>query len=824
MTIKVAAGLLGVIAAAAVAGLQAAEPRALPAQAGAAAPDPSRTFLDTNCIVCHNSTRLTANLALDAAALDPREAPRRADVWEKVIRKLRTGAMPPAGRPRPEPGALTDFVSHLETTIDAAAGRRPQVGRPVAHRLNRTEYANAIRDLLGLEVDAEELLPPDDAGYGFDNIGDVLTVSPMLLERYMSAAGKVARLATGSARDASTHVYSLSKYLRQHDRMGEDLPFGTRGGTAVRHTFPVTGDYIVKLRLLKNHRDQVRGMGQRHELEVRLDGERLQVFTVGRSGTEDPTTPQPLDRTQYLLHADEGLDVRVRTTAGPHLVSAAFLAKPSVPEGPLQPTLSVASYGFSADLAVDAAEEPALWTVHIEGPLDAGSPSEPGLRDTASGRRLFVCEPAAASEERPCAREIFSRLVRRAFRRPITDTDLDTLLAFFDEGRTRGGFEAGVEFALRKVLVSPEFLFRIERDPPDAAPGSAYRLSDLEIASRLSFFLWSSIPDDELLDLAERGRLTDAAVLERQVARMLADPRAAALVRNFAGQWLYLRNMQLVMPDPQTFPEFDDNLRDAFQRETELFLVSQLREDRSVLELLQADYTFLNERLARHYGVPGIYGSHFRRVQLTDDARRGLLGQGSILTVTSYANRTSPVLRGKWLLDNLLGAPPPPPPADIPALKEIGEDGVPPSSVRERLELHRRNPVCASCHAQMDPLGFALENFDAIGKWRETGAGGAPIDASAVLPNGAAIAGPRELARVFVEQPERFASTVVEKLLTYAVGRGVEYYDAPTVRAIVRAAAPDDYRWSSLIAGIATSAPFQMRMSDGAAGDTRRAQ
>ena len=799
----------------------AATQRSQPVQTGAATTDAARTFLDTNCVVCHNATRRTANLALDE--LDPREAGQHADIWEKVIRKLRAGAMPPATRPRPEAHAVDEFVSHLETTIDAAAGRRPMVGRPVAHRLNRTEYANVVRDLLGFEIDAMQLLPPDDAGYGFDNIGDVLTVSPLLLERYMSAAGKIDRLATGSATDASTQTYTLSKYLRQHDRMSEDLPFGSRGGLAVRHTFPATGDYVVKLRLLKNHRDQIRGLSQVHQLEVRLDGERVRLFTVGRS-LADETPEQRAARTQYVLHADEAIDVRFRTTAGPHLVSAAFLARPGVTEGPLRETVSVATFGFSADGALAATEEPALWTLQIDGPFDVATPPADAVRDTASGRRLFVCHPADASEERPCATEILSRLARRAYRRPIAAADLGALLAFFDEGRTRGGFEAGVELALRKVLVSPEFLFRVERDPTDAPSATPYQLSDIELASRLSFFLWSSIPDEELLEIAERGRLADPAVLEQQVARMLADPRSAALVENFTGQWLYLRNMQLVMPDPKTFPEFDDNLRDAFRRETELFLISQLGEDRSVLELLEADYTFMNERLARHYDVPGIYGSHFRRVSLPGTSRRGLLGHGSILTVTSYANRTSPVLRGKWLLENILGTPPPPPPPNVPALRESGEDGVPPSSVRERMELHRRNPVCASCHAQMDPLGFALENFDAIGRWRTTGEGGTPIDPTAVLPNGVTISGPGELARVLVEQPDRFASTVVEKLLTYAIGRGVEYYDAPAVRAIVGAAAARDYRWSSLISGVVTSAPFQMRTSDGAGPDTRRVQ
>ena len=687
------------------------------------APDPSRAFLDANCVACHNSRRLTANLSLDADTVDPRAAHEDAEVWEKVIRKLRTGAMPPVNRPRPDPREVDQFVSHLETTIDEAAARRPMVGRPVAHRLNRTEYANAVGDLLDLEVDATDLLPPDDAGYGFDNIGDVLTVSPMLLERYMSAAGKISRLATGSAgRETTTHTYSLSRYLRQDDRMSEDLPFGSRGGRAVRHIFPTNGEYTVRLRLQKNHRDQIRGLNRLHDLEVRLDGVRLKLFTVGRSLDEKEARPRDEWR-QYTLHADEDLNVQVRATAGPHLVSAAFLAKPSVLEGPLRKPVSVATFGFNTEVLSDVTDEPSLSTIRIDGPFEVES--SPVDADSPSRRRLFVCHPSAASEERPCARDILSQLARRAFRRSITETDVDALLAVFDEGRDRGGFEAGIEFALRKVLVSPDFLFRLERDPTDFPPASPYELSDVELASRLSFFLWSTIPDEELLSLAVAGELSDPTVLDRQVARMLVDPRADALVHNFAGQWLYLRNMEQVAPDPVEFPAFDDNLRHAFSRETEMFLVSQLREDHSVLELLEADYTFMNERLAKHYGVPGVYGSHFRRVHLPDSTRRGLLGHGSILTVTSYANRTSPVLRGKWLLENILGAPPPPPPANVPALRELGEEGVPPSSVRERMELHRRNPVCASCHAQMDPLGFALENFDAVGRWRTTSDGGA---------------------------------------------------------------------------------------------------
>jgi mono/diheme cytochrome c family protein len=800
---------------------QVANARVAPAQqAGTSAAVSPRDFLDRHCVVCHNEKLRTADLALET--LDPGAAAKNAHIWEKVIRKLRAGAMPPASRPRPDGHALDAFVTHLETAIDTAASRRPNVGRPVAHRLNRAEYANAIRELLNLEIDSVALLPPDDAGYGFDNIGDVLSVSPMLLERYMSASGKIARLALGSADiDASTHTYGVSKYLRQDDRMSEELPFGSRGGLAVRHTFPLTGDYVVRVRLLKNHRDQIRGLSQVHDLEVRLDGERLHLFTVGRERSRTkPTAQQAEEMQQYILNGDQGLDVRFRATAGPHLLAVAFLAKPAVPEGVLGPTLSVASFGFSG-AAIDETEEPAVWSLRVDGPFDAQ-----GAGDTPSRRRIFVCRPAGSSEGSgaACAKRILSSLARRAYRRPIADDELRALISFFEQGRRRGGFETGVELALRKILVSPDFLFRVERDPAGASPASSYRVTDLELASRLSFFLWSSLPDDELLDLAERGKLANPVVLEQQTRRMLADPRSSALVRNFAGQWLYLRNMELVAPDPNVFPEFDDNLREAFEQETELFLESQLREDRGVLELLTSDYTYVNERLARHYQMPKIYGSHFRRVNVSDPARRGLLGHGSILTVTSYANRTSPVLRGKWLLENLLGAPPPPPPPNVPALKEIGEDGVPPSSVRERMELHRRNPVCASCHAQMDPLGFALENFDAVGKWRVVGEGGAPIDASAVLPNGTKIAGPAQLTRTLLSRPDLFVTTLVEKLLTYALGRGVEYYDAPAVRKIVRDAEAGEYRWSSLIAGVVASPPFQMRTSESASSQTRRSQ
>lgn len=768
-----------------------------------------RAFLDKHCVTCHNQRLLTAGLALDTVDVDA--LPETA-VWEKVVRRLRSGAMPPVGRPRPAEDAVRLFVRGVEADIDARAARNPHPGRTAAHRLNRAEYANAVRELLALDIDATSLLPPDDAGYGFDNIGDVLSVSPMLMERYMAASAKISRLAVGvSDPGPSSQTYTLSKYIRQDDRMSEDLPFGSRGGLAVQHVFPMDAEYELRVRLLKNHRDQIRGMSQWHELEVRIDGERARLFRVGRNPT---VKVDPEEMQRLILHGDEDLNLRVTTTAGPHQLAVAFVDRPAVAEGPLASELSVASFGFSG-AAVDADQQPAVWTLRVDGPFNPRPAT-----DTPSRRRIFVCRPdegggvrtalaRASGAELSCARRIMSTLARRAYRRPVTDGDVKTLLAFFEQGRARGGFDVGIEVALRRMLASPEFLFRIERDPATPDASTAYRLSEIELASRLSFFLWSGIPDDELLDLAEHGQLRRG--MAQQIRRMLRDPRATALVKNFAGQWLYLRNLQGVAPDPNLFPEFDDNLREAFRQETELFFGSQLRENRSVMQLLTSDHTFLNERLARHYGVPGVYGSHFRRVSVGDNRRHGLLGHGSILTVTSYATRTSPVLRGKWLLENVLGAPPPAPPPNVPALKEVGEKGVAPSSVRQRMEQHRRNPVCASCHAQMDPLGFALENFDAVGKWRTTAEGGAPIDTRAILPNGRAIDGPAEMRAALLSDPEAFVTTVAEKLLTYAIGRGLDHHDAPAIRRIVRSAATDDYRWTTLIESVIDSVPFQMR-------------
>jgi hypothetical protein len=594
--------------------------------------------------------------------------------------------------------------------------------------------------------------------------------------------------------------------------MGEDLPFGSRGGVAIRHYFPLDGEYVIKIHLLGNDQKTILGLSEPHQLDVRLDGERIKLFTVGglaKGMIGDTEARENPELAESLRTADSGLEVRFPAKAGTRLVAVAFPMESSVLEGVHRSRLP----GFASD-PYDESDpsfdefDPALASVTISGPYNAK-----GLGETPSRKKIFVCHPAGVQDEETCAKKILSVLARQAYRRPVTGGDIEGLLGLYKMGRSEGGFEAGIGMALQKILVSPEFLVRVERDPANTAPNAAYRISDLELASRLSFFLWSASPDDELLGLAERGKLKEPGVLEQQVRRMLRDVRSQALVNNFAGQWLYLRNIQSVMPDLETFPNFDENLRAAFQKETELFFESIVREDRSVMDLLNADYTFLNERLARHYGVPNVYGSHFRKVKLTDEARRGLLGQGSILTVTSYVTRTSPTIRGKWVLENILGAPPPPPPANVPALQDRREDGKI-LSVRQQMEQHRANPVCSTCHSRMDPLGFALENFDAIGKWRTTsGADDTPIDASGQLPDGTKIDGPAELRKVLAGKETQFVTTVTEKLLTYALGRGVEYYDQPSARRIVREAAASDYRWSSLMLGIINSTPFQRRRS-----------
>ncbi len=769
--------------------------------------------LNNYCVGCHNDQLSNANLNLNE--LDLSKLGEQIESWEKVVAKLRARTMPPAGKPRPANKTYDNLARWLESQIDEHAAAHPNPGRTEAfHRLNRAEYANAVRDLLALEVDVNALLPADEIdGSGFDNIAEALTVSPALMERYLSAARKTARLALGQIPlSPASENYYVPILLRQDDRMSDDLPFGSRGGLAARHYFPVTGEYDLELRLHRNYVNYVRGMGSRHELEVRFDGVRSKTFSFGGEEPDGVQAPASYAGNQfgdpqweeYMLVADSNLRLRLQATAGSHLIGVSFVRKFSEPEGVLQPRQSVFASAVNEMRDGNAAVE----RMTITGPFESQGPG-----DTPSRKILTTC--GATADEESCAGEILTSLARLAYRRPVAPADLNTLMEFYRNGRRGGSFDSGIQLALERLLISPDFLFRIERDPDDAAPGAAYQLSDLELASRLSFFLWSSIPDAELLDLAEAGWLGQPAVLKEQTQRMLADPRSKALVANFAGQWLYLRNLRSVVPDGATFPEWDENLREAFLRETELFVSSLLDEDRSVMDLLDADYTFANERLAQHYGIPGVYGSHFRRVKLSAklaERRGGILGQGSLLTVTSYPNRTSPVLRGKWILANLLGAPPPPPPADVPDLPARGKTGEP-ATVRERLEQHRENPACAACHAPMDPLGFALENYDAVGKWRDTAEAGSPVDAAGSLPGGARFEGPGGLRGLLLERREQFVSALTEKLLAYAVGRGAKSYDRPAIRGVVRHAAADDYRWSSIIVGIVQSTPFRMRRS-----------
>jgi mono/diheme cytochrome c family protein len=784
-----------------------------PAPSGEAPPaTPASELVATYCITCHNERLKTANLLLDQA--DAEQVANSAETWEKVVGKLRDRSMPPPGRPRPDHATYDAVATWVETELDRAAAARPNPGRPAdLHRLNRTEYANTVRDLLGVAIDATATLPPDEQAYGFDTNADALSVTPALLDRYLTAAVKIAGLAIGDPTvrpaferyTAVTNNSNEQTWLWQTDRLGEEFPLGSRGGIAARHYFPVDGEYVFKVRLGRTREGLIRGLNVPNEFEIRVDGQRVWQFTLGGE-PESSTASDPGSATARaaLFDADDALEVRVPIKAGLRQVTVTIVKSDAVkPEG-LGPD-RVPIWSLSYD---NTSFQLTVASLLIGGPYNGQVPT-----DSPSRRRIFACHPASTMEETACATTILSTLARRAYRRPATDDDIQTLLGFYKGGRAGGDFETGIRAALERLLVSPDFLFRIEADPDNVAPGTAYRLSDVELASRLSFFLWSSIPDDELLGLAIDGQLRDARVFDQQVRRMLSDPRArAALVDNFFGQWLQIRNVWLLTPDTnRKYPWFDDNLRTAFVREIELFLDAQLKEDRSVVELLTANDTFLNEQLARHYGVPDVYGSHFRRVTLTDEDRWGLLGKASVLSVTSYPHRTSPTLRGKWLLENILAAPVPPPPADVNTNLE-GDQTVQTTSVREMLEIHRKSPVCASCHARMDPLGFSLENFDAIGQWRTTDAG-TPINPAGVLLDGTKVEGPAALRRALVAQEERFVKAVTEKLLIFAVGRQMEYYDAPAIRAIVREAAADDYRWSSTILAIVQSPPFQMRRS-----------
>ena len=845
-----------------------------------------RELLDRYCVTCHNGRMRTAGLALDehdVAAVAAAPA-----VWETVVRKLRAGAMPPSPRPRPDAATYDRFVGWLEAELDRHAAANPDPGRTEAfHRLNRTEYHHAVRDLLDLEIDVAELLPADGASYGFDNIAGVLGVSPTLLERYLAAARKIARVAVGRpAPSATAEVFRLASDLPQDDWVA-GMPFGTRGGGAFRHTFPEDAEYDFRVTLARNAGDNLAVFEVPHTVEVSLDGVLVRTFTVGgpppdgpRDGDERrawrdrqrtvdadwefrmPVGAGPRElrvtfvrktaayaetlRQPYLrpYTSITGGDTRVQPYLGSVTVTGPFAAAGGPPAGGDAPTpgngvppavggAPAAADGPAVGGAPTVTDDPAVvgdvpavadgdrapgdgYPLAVGGAPPAAVGGAPPTEGTPSRRRIFLCRPAAGAdeaEETACARRIVSALARRAYRRPVTPADLDVLLGFFDDGRREAGFDAGVEMALRWLLASPEFVLRVERDPAGVEAGESYVVSDLELASRLSFFLWSSIPDDELLDLAEAGRLREPAVLEAQARRMLADERSRALVTSFASQWLYLRNVPAVVPDEDRFPDVGEGLRQAMRRETELFVESVFREDRNVLDLLTADYTFVNERLARHYGMPGVYGSHFRRVPVAHEARRGLLGHASILSVTSYPNRTSPVLRGKWVLENLLGTPPALPPPDVPALEETTGTGEV-LSMREATERHRANPVCASCHRLMDPPGFALEQFDAVGRLRTRSAAGTPIDATGELPDGTRFDGAAGLREALAGRPDRFVGTLTEKLLTYALGRGLEHYDAPAVRAITRAAAEDGYRFSSLVVGIVESAPFRMRRAE----------
>ena len=755
--------------------------------------------VQTHCVRCHNDRALTGNLSLEG--LDPNDVAGHAEVWEKVVRKLRAGAMPPAGPARRDDAVYDGLLAHLETELDQLAEDSLDPGRTATfRRLNRTEYQYSIRDLLALEIDVTELLPRDDAAFGFDNV-NAGGLSPTLMERYLTAAQKTSRLAVGSRTPAAgSRVVVLPADRTQEDHV-DGLPFGTRGGTALAHTFPADGDYEIQVRLQRNRNENVEGLTEPHDVEVTLDGERLQVFVM------EPTR-ETVIQANSTYYADAGIDnhlnVRVSVTSGPHLVGASFIKKnSSLVETTRQP------YQAHFNMDRHPRQQPAVRTVSIAGPFDPT-----GVGETPSRDRIFSCRPTteSAEEAEACATSIIAELARRAYRRPVVTDDLDQLVSFYHRGYANGGFESGVERALRALLASPEFLFRIERDPDGVGPLVAYQVSDLELASRLSFFLWSSVPDDELLEVATANELRGPEVLAAQVHRMLDDPRAEALTTNFASQWLHLRNLDAAQPDPRLFPDFDDNLRQGFRRETQLFFESILSEDRSVVDLLTADYTYLNERVAKHYGVPYVYGDHFRRVSLPESSpRAGLLGHGSILTVTSYATRTSPVLRGKWILENLLGTPPPPPPANVPPLDET-RSNTHVVSMRARMEAHRQNPACAVCHRIMDPAGLSMENFDAIGRWRAA-EGGAAIDATGSLPGGTDFDGVAGLRGALLDRPEVFVGTVTEKLLIYALGRGLEHTDAPAVRAIVREAADDEYRLSSLVLGVVQSAPFQMRRS-----------
>jgi cytochrome c5 len=752
---------------------------------------PDGALVQKYCVTCHSDRLKTGGLSLQG--VDPAAPKIDGAIWEQVVQKLHGGMMPPQGMPRPDAAALDAFVRSLEAVLDRQAASTPNPGHKPPHRLNRTEYGHAIRDLLDLDIDASSMLPADDESNGFDNIAGVLRVSPSLLEQYLGAARKVSSLAVGTDKDVIRLAFRIPPDDSQEDQV-DGLPIGTRGGLSFTHTFPQDAEYEFSVFLLRNIVGYMIGLEFAHQLEISIDGERVFMKQVG--GEEDNLASDK-NMSEAANAIDARLKTRVRVKAGPRTVAITFVKRNHAEsDEPLQP------HERNHDLQ-DMNGLPQIDHVNLTGPFD---PTGPG--DTPSRRRVFTCKPTGAADETACARRVLSALAKRAYRRPVTADDMAPVMEQYEAGRKGGSFDTGVEHGLRLILANPKFLFRVERAADKPGP-----VSDLELASRLSFFLWSSIPDEALIDAAASGRLSTPAGIERQVTRMLADPRSRALTTNFASQWLLLRNLKNHVPTPGDFPNFDNELRQAFRRETELFFGSVVEENRSVLDLINANYTFVNERLARHYGIKNVYGSNYRRVAVTNEARRGLLGQGSVLTVTSYPNRTSPVLRGKYILENILGTPPPAPPANVPALSD-NEAGHEPKSLRERLELHRASPACASCHRVMDPLGFALENFDGIGAWRAKEPGGA-IDPSGKLADGSNVDGPVALRAAIMRHPDQFVRTLTEKLMTYGLGRGLEYYDMPVVRGIARDAAKKDYRFSAIVAGIVSSPPFRQKAPQG---------
>ena len=766
--------------------------------APAAAPFDQRAVLTRYCITCHNDRAKTAGLSLESA--DPSSVAAHTETWEKVVRKLRAGMMPPPGVPSPPVQDRRALVASLESALDTVAASSPRPGRPLVHRLNRAEYANAIRDLLALEIDPAPLLPADDSSAGFDNIADVLGVSPVLLESYLSAAGRISALAIGDPKTPPMgEVYRVRQDASQ-SRHVDGLPLGTVGGFVIQRNLPLDGEYQFQVKLFRTNLGTMRGLEHPHQLEISVDGQRVHVASFG--GDKDVTASSN-NPTTTGDEIDERFTVRVPLKAGPRAIAVAFVEKTHGYN-----SRRLQSYIRSSADTIDFSGHPHIDQFIITGPF-----KPTGVGDTPSRRRIFVCRPARPDQELSCARKILAPLARRAYRGDVTGDDVRVLLDFYKRGRAESKtFDGGIDMALRRMLASPKFLLRVERDPAGVKPGGVYQLSDLELASRLSFFLWSSIPDDPLLDVATKGHLRKPEVLDAEVRRMLADPKSEALVTNFAGQWLHLRNLRNKVPNSFQFPDFDDDLRRAMVRETELFFRSVMDEDRNVLDFMTADYTFLNERLAKHYGVPGIYGSQFRRVTVNDEARRGLLGKGAILMVTSHAHRTSPVLRGKWVLENIVGVSPAPPPDDVPALADEQRPDKPRSG-REALEQHRANPACANCHRVLDPIGFALENFDAVGAWRTRDGGtlGDPIDATGQLVDGTRVDGVIALRQALVREPDMFVRTLTEKLLTYGVGRGLTAADMPVVRSVVRDASGSQYRFSALVLGIVHSVPFRMR-------------